>query len=128
MGRASDKRMARVSSLIQRTLSELISDELSDPRIGIFSITAVQMSPDLSYANVSVAAVGGPEASTVCADVLNSASPLLRNRLRDATDLRIVPQLRFVADRGLDYSDEINKLLADLPEAGDDTGEEGPGD
>ncbi|HES58081.1 MAG TPA: 30S ribosome-binding factor RbfA [Firmicutes bacterium] len=128
MGRASEKRMARVSSLIQRTLSELISDELSDPRIGIFSITGVQMSPDLSYADISVAAVGGSESSAGCADVLNSASPLLRNRLRDATDLRIVPRLRFVADRGLDYSDEINKLLADLPEPGDDAGEEGPDD
>ncbi len=128
MGRASEKRMARVSSLIMRTLSELISDELSDPRIGIFSITAVRMSPDLSYADISVSAVGGSEASAGCADVLNSASPLLRNRLRDATDLRIVPQLRFAADRGLDYSDEITKLLADLPETGDEAGGEGPGD
>lgn len=128
MGRASEKRLARVSSLIQRTLSELISDELRDPRIGIFSIVAVRMSPDMSYADVAVSAVGGPEASAGCVEALNAASPLLRNRLRDATDLRLVPHLRFGVDRGLEYSDEIIKLLADLPGTGGDAGQEGPDD
>jgi ribosome-binding factor A len=128
MGRASQKRLARVSSLIQRTLSELITEELRDPRIGIFSITAVTMSKDMSYADISVSAVGGPEASTGCATALNAAAPLLRNRLRDATDLRIVPQLRFAVDLGLEYSDEINKLLAHLPEPGEAAGREGTDD
>jgi ribosome-binding factor A len=128
MGRASEKRLARVSSLIQRTLSELITDELRDPRIGIFSITAVRMSPDMSYANVAVSCVGELEARSACVEALNSASPLLRNRLRDATDLRMVPQLRFAVDHGLEYADEINKLLADLPGTGGDAGQEGPED
>lgn len=128
MGRASQKRLARVSSLIQRTLSELITEELRDPRIGIFSITAVKMSNDMSYADVSVSAVGGPEASSECAAALNRAGPLLRNRLRGATDLRIVPQLRFAVDLGLEYSDEINKLLAKLPEPGSPVGDKGTDD
>jgi ribosome-binding factor A len=119
MGRLSERRLARVRSLVLRTLSDIISDELDDPRLGLFSLVDVRLSSDSAYADVQVATVGGPEASQQSCNVLNHASPLLWNRLRRETDLRIVPELRFTPDRGSEYQDEINRLIAQLPPAAD---------
>lgn len=117
MGRASDRRRARVRSLIQRTLDELIRDELKDPRIGVFSITEVTLASDLSFATIDVSVMGTGEQLAETIEVFNHAAPLLRNRLRVETDLRIVPHLRFKADQGIQYLSEIDALLRNLPEA-----------
>lgn len=121
MGRLSDRRKARVTSLLRRTLSEIISGELKDPRIGIFSLTDVQLSRDLSYAKVKVSVVGGLPAAEECCKVLDAAAPLLWNRLREETDLRKVPRLHFVPDRGAEYHDQITRLLQEIPEPEDST-------
>jgi ribosome-binding factor A len=97
-----------------RTISEIIREELHDPRIGIFSITDVELSGDLHYADVKVSAVGGEEATEALAKVLNSATPLIWNRLRDETDLRFIPKLRFHSDTSGEYLDEIERLLAQI--------------
>lgn len=115
MGRASEKRIARVRSLLLRTLSEIITNELKDPRIGIFSLTDLRLSPDLSHAEVFISAVGGKEKTQECCRVFASAVPLLRNRLRRETDLRTIPNLLFKADHGDQYEHEILALLNQLP-------------
>lgn len=115
MGRASEKRKARIRSLLMSTLAEIVRNELNDPRLELFSITDIQLSKDLSSAHVLISAVGGAEASAICVQVLSAAAPLLWNRLREATDLRIVPELRFSVDRGLEYQAEIERLLMQVP-------------
>jgi ribosome-binding factor A len=108
--------MAMVRSMIMRTLSELIRTELSDPRIGIFSITDINISRDLHYADVKISVVGGKEATEQCAEVFNGAAPLLWNRLRAETDLRQIPKLRFMADTTGEFTDEIEQLLQKVKE------------
>ena len=48
MGKLSDRRMARITSLLKQALSEIILNELKDPRLGIFSITDIRLSRDMS--------------------------------------------------------------------------------
>jgi ribosome-binding factor A len=120
--------VARISSLLQETLTEVIAAELNDPRLGMWTITGVQVSPDLAYATATVSTLAGGAATDGCVAVLNKAAPLLWNRLRALTDLRSVPQLRFVADRGGEYMDEIAALLKQVPPpAADDDGAEADG-
>jgi ribosome-binding factor A len=128
MGRASDRRKERVKSLLERTLSEIIRAELNDPRVGLFSITEVRLAADLTFADVSVAVVGGREATEQCVAVLEKAAPLIRNRVRDETDLRIIPQLRFRADLTGEYVDQIEQLLKTIPRPADDEAEQPPAD
>jgi ribosome-binding factor A len=101
--------------LLQETLAELISTELSDPRLEMLSITGVTVSPDLAYATATISTLAGGAATDAAVAVLNKAAPLLWNRLRAATDLRSVPQLRFVVDRGGEYMDEVAALLRQVP-------------
>lgn len=120
MGRASERRIARVGSLLQETLTEVIAAELNDPRLGLWTITAVRVSPDLAHAMISVSTLAGGAETAAAVAVLNRASPLLWNQLRSLTDLRIVPRLRFEVDRGGEYQDEIARLLDSLPPAAED--------
>jgi ribosome-binding factor A len=128
MGRASDRRVEQVKSLLQRTLDEVIREEIKDPRVGIFSITQIHLSKDLSFADVFVAVIGGREATDESVKVLNRASPLIWNRVREATDLRSVPRLRFSADHSGEYTEQIYSLLETLrpqqEEADSNTGDE----
>lgn len=127
MGRVSDRRRARVQSLIQRTLDELIRAELKDPRIGVFSITEVALASDIGYADVSISVVGGDEKLAETIEVFTRAAPLLRNRLRLETDLRTVPHLRFKPDQGIKYLSEIDNVLRNLPEPAASPAEEAGG-
>jgi ribosome-binding factor A len=111
MGKASERRVEQVKSLLQRTLDEVIREELKDPRIGIFSITQIHLAKDLSFADIFIAVIGGRTATEECVKVLNRAAPLIWNRLREATDLRAVPKLRFTADHSGEYTERIYGIL-----------------
>jgi len=49
---ANQQRLRRVADQIQRELSELLRAELKDPRVGMITLTGVEISPDLAYAKV----------------------------------------------------------------------------
>jgi ribosome-binding factor A len=114
MGNASERRIERIKSLLLQVVSEVIREELADPRIGIHSLTGATISRDLSQARITVATVGGEEASRITCEVLNRAEPLLWNRVRSETDLRTIPHLRFVPEQGIDHSSRIFTLLEEL--------------
>ena len=125
MGNASERRRARVGSLVLRTLAGLMREELADPRVQLCSISSIKLAKDLTSAEVAVVAVGGADASASAVAALNAAAPLLWNRLRETTDLRIVPRLRFVVDHGPEYAQRIEELLLEIPvPASDDPGQE----
>jgi ribosome-binding factor A len=118
MGNASERRIERVKSLLLQVVSDVIREELSDPRIGIHSLTGVSISRDLSLAQIAVATVGGPEASVHTCAALNKAAPLIWNRLRHETDLRSVPRLRFVPDVSGEDADRVFQLIEELQTEG----------
>ena len=120
MGKASDRRLAQVSSLLLRTLAELIREELKDPRLELFSLLDVRLAKDLTTAVIKVSTLGDKAQTEACCKVLNSAAPLLWNRLRRETDLRTIPKLHFEADFGGVYEAEIDSLLRALPPVAED--------
>ncbi|MBN2081803.1 30S ribosome-binding factor RbfA [bacterium] len=116
--------MARIRSLLLHTLADIAREELDDPRLQLVSFTDLRLARDLTSAEVKVvAAVGGPEASEKCVAALESARHIIWNRLREETDLRIVPELRFTVDRGPQYEREIEALIQALPPAAEDDGD-----
>jgi ribosome-binding factor A len=124
MGRASERRVARVGSLLLETVNGIIAAELNDPRLGMWTITGVRVSPDLAHATFSVSTLAGGKATEDSVGVLNRAAPLLWNQLRSQTDLRVVPKLHFEIDRGGEYLDEISRLIDQLPPPSADYGQE----
>ena len=100
----------RVADQIQRDLAELIARELKDPRVGMVTINAVEVTPDYAHAKVYVSLLASdPEASV---QKLNAAAGFLRNGLFKRLHIHTVPTLHFVYDRTTERAADMNALIA----------------
>lgn len=104
-------RTRRVGEQIQRELAELIRDELKDPRLGMVSVSAVEVSRDLAHAKVYVSVLGTEEQSTESVKVLNHAAGFLRHKLGKSMHTRTVPEMRFYLDRSLEEGARLGALI-----------------
>lgn len=114
-------RSRRVGEEIRRVLSEALRRDFQDPRLEFVSVTAVEVSGDLSHARVFFSSLKGQEAAEAAADALRSSSGRLRHLLGKQIKLRIVPELRFEYDDSLDRGARISALLAGKASSGDDS-------
>jgi len=124
---AGGQRLKRMADSVQRELSELILQELKDPRLGgLVTISGVKVSPDLGYADVYVTVMGrelsddqNEVAHRETLDILNKASGFLRQELSRRIKTRITPRLRFHYDKTNAYGNYmfglIEKAVQDLP-------------
>ena len=105
------RRTDRVSVLIQRELSDIIQRELKDPRVGFCTISQVQVSTDLRYADVKVSVVGDKRQKQNSITGLKSAAGFLRREVVQRIGLRHAPELRFELDDSVDQLMRIDRLL-----------------
>jgi ribosome-binding factor A len=113
-------RTARVSRQILHDLSEIIEREVKDPRVGMITLTSVQMTADLHTAKVYFSRMGAPADREEAKRVLDHAAGFLRHELGARLRLRYVPELHFFIDDSLDVSERINRLLdSDRPSVED---------
>jgi ribosome-binding factor A len=113
-------RTRRVGEQVQRELAGLIRDELSDPRLGMVSISAVEVSRDLSHAKVFVSTLGSEEQADASLQVLQGAAGYLRRLLGKRLVMRHVPQLHFRQDHSLEQGARLSALIdAAVKGAGD---------
>ena len=100
----------RVADQIQRDLAELIARELKDPRVGMVTINAVEVTPDYAHAKVFFSVLtGNPDEAT---EGLNAAAGFLRNGLFKRLHIHTVPTLHFVYDRTTERAADMNALIA----------------
>jgi ribosome-binding factor A len=115
-------RSSRIADQIQRDLSETIRTELKDPRVGMVTITAVEVSRDLSRARVFVTSLAGAQAMEESLGALRHAAGFLRSRLAHTLTSRTVPELQFVYDESVERGIRLSRLIdeANQPAAGSD--------
>jgi ribosome-binding factor A len=103
-------RTERISEALREELSELISYELSDPRIGSATVTDVHISPDKRHAFVRVGVAEGYDAQATIA-ALEHASQFLRHQVATRLELFRVPELHFQADIATELGGRMENLL-----------------
>ena len=106
--RATPNRSFRVADQIQRDVSELIR-ELKDPRIGMVTISGVDVTPDYAHAKVYFSVLVGDAAE--CEAALNEAAGFLRNGLFKRLAIHTVPTLHFHFDRTTERAADLNALI-----------------
>jgi ribosome-binding factor A len=122
------KRSDRVGALLQSAIAELLLRDVKDPRIGLVTVTGVELSPDLRHARVFVSVVGDAPTRARALQGLASARPYLQSHAGKRLGLRFTPELRFAIDPTIDRAARIEDLLrqvrpappADAPEADED--------
>ena len=102
-------KLNRVTSDIKLCLSELLR-EVKDPRVSkLLSIVKINLSGDMSYADIYVSAIEGAEKTAESVKALNkSAAGYLRREMGARMKLRKVPQLKFIADNSIETSAKIS--------------------
>ncbi len=103
-------RPKKVADLIQRELSELLRRELRDPRVGMITITSVDVSPDLSHAKVFFTALGKEQLQQTT-DGLQRAAGFLRSQLAQRMKMYTTPELRFAYDESVERGDRLSRLI-----------------
>ena len=92
-------------------LSDVITQELKDPRVGFVTVTGVKTSPDLRHARVYVSVLGTDEEREGSLDGLRSAHGFLQRRIADELRLKHTPTLDFAYDETLDRALRLDALL-----------------
>ena len=103
-------RSFKVADQIQRDLTELIARELKDPRVGMVTIQAVEVTPDYAHAKVFFSVLIGDK--NACEIALNQAAGFLRNGLFKRLHIHTVPTLHFLFDRTTEKAADMNALIA----------------
>ena len=112
----SKTRAGRIADRIREELSEMIIQDISDPRLVGVSVTDVTVDRELTYAEIYVSALEGAERA---GDVLNGfehAQGFLRHELAQRIEIRIFPRLRFHWDSTFERAEKIERLIAALHE------------
>lgn len=109
----STSRLARISDQIQRDLANLIRGEVKDPRIGMVTLTGVEVSNDYRHAKVFFTILGDVATAARAQQGLDKASGFLRSQLAKGLGLRIVPELHFVHDESVERGARLSRLIDD---------------
>jgi len=104
-------RTLRVADQIQRELALLLQNEIMDPRIGMVTLTGVEVTRDYAYAKVFYTALGGSENTQLVEEGLKRAAGFLRSQLAGRIRLRIIPQLQFVYDESVERGIKLSRLI-----------------
>lgn len=105
-------RMRRVDEAVRGVLGDAIAKELSDPRVGFVTVTAVKTSPDLRHARVYVSVLGDQQTRSESLAGLRSAHGFLQRLLATELILKHTPTLSFEYDDSVDRGMRISGLLA----------------
>lgn len=107
----SDSRRARIADQIQRELAEAIRLEVRDPRVGLITLTGVELSGDQSHAKVFFTVLGAESAAREAAEGLQRAAGFLRSQLAHRLTTRKVPELHFEFDESVERGVRLSRLI-----------------
>lgn len=106
-----NSRHQRIESQMQRTLAQLVPREVKDPRVGLVTITAVSLAPDLSAARVWFLPFGLGVPSDAVLEGLRSAAGFLRGEVARQLRMRHAPRLEFLVDTQLEQAQTLTTLI-----------------
>jgi len=107
-------RADRLAENLKEEISQMIRQELKDPRIGFVTVTSVDVAGDLAHAKVYVSVLGSEQESKDSLVALNSAAGFVRSEIGKRIRLRHVPAIVFKYDPSIEHGAHIAKLLRDV--------------
>ena len=111
------RRTLQVGEMLREELTDIIRREVKDPRLGFWSITGVEVPPDLRSARVYVSVLGTDEERRETLKALDGASGFIRHHLKPRLRMRHIPDLEFRDDRSMEHADQIGRALRELAES-----------
>ncbi len=104
-------RTLRIADQVQRELADLIRNELKDRRVGMITLTDVEVSQDYAHAKIFYTTLGSEEDNFLTGKGLEHAASFLRSQLSHRLRLRVVPQLHFIYDESVERGIRLSQLI-----------------
>lgn len=108
---ANAQRLRRVADQIQRELSAILLTELKDPRVGLITLTGVEVSPDLAHAKVFYTSLADKAGREQTAEGLRRAGGFLRSLIGKRIHVHSTPELHFVFDESVERGVQLSQLI-----------------
>tara|TARA_B100000787_G_scaffold53073_1_gene38445 strand:+ start:510 stop:881 length:372 start_codon:yes stop_codon:yes gene_type:complete len=108
-------RTSRIGEVIMRELAQMIQQEVSDPRVGMVTVSHVDVTSDLRYAKVYITRLNETESEEdvkECIAGLTNAAGFLKRGIAKRVEIRTVPELKFYYDKSLEHGFHMDKLIA----------------
>jgi ribosome-binding factor A len=113
-------RLSKLSEQIKKEISNIIQNEIKDPRVPILtSVISIEVTKDLRYAKVFVSIFGDEEKKVKCIEGLKSASGYIRKEVGSRMNIRYIPELIFEIDRSIEYGMHIDKVIKEMKKNND---------
>ncbi len=106
------RRERRVASIVREVVSQALVTELSDPRMGLVTVTGVEVSADLRIADVRVSVLGDPKSQAACLEAVRHSRGHVQEKVADAIDMKYCPVLRFHLDESVKRSVAVSAAIA----------------
>jgi len=107
----SKYRIERINETIKEVLSEIVLNDIKDPRVGLVTIVSVRTARDLATARIHFSVMGDQAQRDISMKILKGASGFMRHAIANAIDVQHAPELRWVYDDSLDRAFRINEVL-----------------
>ncbi|MCX8006750.1 MAG: 30S ribosome-binding factor RbfA [Coriobacteriia bacterium] len=104
-------RVRKLNESVRAALADVLVSEVQDPRLELATITSVEVSPDLRYADVFVTAHGGEQRYAELLAGLESAKGRIRAALSERVAMKYLPELRFHIDESVDVGQRIERAI-----------------
>lgn len=108
-------KLKRIESELNKTIGEILLEESTDELMKTITITASEISADLSFAKVYFTSLSDLDHKSLEKE-MNEASDFIRKFVAEKMDLRQTPKLRFVYDESIEYGSKIEKILEEIRE------------
>jgi ribosome-binding factor A len=118
-------RSNRLAEELKNEISVIISRELRDPRVGLVTVTGVEVSPDLRYAKTLVSVLGSPDQKQETLRALEKASGFVRRQIGARIRLRYIPEITFDYDDSIEQGDRMLQLITEIKKELPENTEEG---
>lgn len=107
-------RIDRISEQVKKEVSEIIQNELKDPRLPkMVSVTEAEVTRDLRYAKVYVSVLGTEADKKNALQALKNAAGFVRREIGQRLQLRYTPEIMFELDNSIERGVYITKLIKD---------------
>jgi ribosome-binding factor A len=111
MSKKEFSRTQRLGVQIQREMAEIIRRQMTEPNLGMITVSEVKVSSDLKSARVYVTILGGHFSVEQTIALLNAATGQLRHQLSQRLTTRTTPRLQFIHDSSIEYGNRLSALI-----------------
>jgi len=109
------RRPERLAESIREEVARIVASDLKDPRLGFVTITRVEVTHDLGHARVLVGVLGDEAERERSMSGLHRAAGFVRREIGRRLRIRIVPEIEFRYDKGIEATDRVARLLQETP-------------